>query len=96
MEELTAKIVAPLTHPCYAGHFPGSPVLPGVVLLELVAEQVGRGVPSSIPSVKFQRALSPGETFSLRWKHDGARVVFRCDIDGEPVAEGTLGFGAAP
>lgn len=95
MTELKAEIKVPLDHPCYAGHFPGNPVLPGVVLLELVAEHVGRGAPSTIPSVKFQRSLSPGETFTLSWRDDGGRVTFRCGIGGVAVAEGTFGFGAA-
>ena len=95
MAELNAQIIVPLNHPCYAGHFPKRPILPGVVLLELVVEHVGRGAPRGIPGVKFQRALAPGETFTLHWKDGGDRVTFRCESGGEPVAEGTLEFGAA-
>jgi 3-hydroxyacyl-[acyl-carrier-protein] dehydratase len=94
MTELSANILVPLTHPCYAGHFPGNPILPGVVLLELVAERLGRGSPRAIPGVKFQRALAPGETFTLHWKNGGDRVSFRCESEGEPVAEGSMEFGA--
>lgn len=94
MTELKAEIVAPLNHPCYEGHFPGKPILPGVVLLELVVKRVGRGAPRAIPAVKFQRALAPGETFTLHWKNGVERVSFRCESGGEPVAEGTIEFGA--
>lgn len=94
MTELSSQIVIPLNHPCYAGHFPGRPILPGVVLLELVVEQVGRGAPRLIPAVKFQRALVPGETVTLHWRDGGERVRFRCESGGEPVAEGTIEFGA--
>jgi 3-hydroxymyristoyl/3-hydroxydecanoyl-(acyl carrier protein) dehydratase len=94
MTELSSNILVPLNHPCYDGHFPDRPILPGVVLLELVVDRLGRGAPRAIPGAKFQRALSPGETFTLRWKNAGARVTFRCDIGGEPVAEGILEFGA--
>ena len=93
MTELSAEIVVPLNHPCYAGHFPGRAVLPGVVLLELVVDRVGRGPPRAISGVKFRRSLTPGESFTLRWR-DGERVSFRCETGGEPVAEGTLDFGA--
>jgi 3-hydroxymyristoyl/3-hydroxydecanoyl-(acyl carrier protein) dehydratase len=90
MTERTVNIEAPLAHPCYEGHFPGRPILPGVVLLELVIACVDRGAPRAIPNVKFQRALRPGETCSLRWKDSGDRVSFQCAMGPEPVAEGVL------
>jgi 3-hydroxyacyl-[acyl-carrier-protein] dehydratase len=94
MKELSAPISVPLEHPCYAGHFPNQPILPGVVLLELVVDQIGRGAPRAIPAVKFQRSLAPGESFTLSWKDGGERVSFRCHSADEPVAEGTLEYGA--
>ena len=91
--ELQAELLAPLNHPCYEGHFPGRPILPGVVLLELVVECIGRGAPRAISTLKFQRSLSPGQAFTLRWKDGGGRVSFRCHAGAEPVAEGSLEFG---
>ncbi len=96
MTELTIQLQAPLDHPSYDGHFPGRPVLPGVALLELVVDAIGRGAPSTVDSVKFRRALLPGETFSLQWTHAGARVSFHCERHGQPVAEGLLSYGRAP
>jgi 3-hydroxyacyl-[acyl-carrier-protein] dehydratase len=94
--ELQAELKAPLVHPCYEGHFPGQPILPGVMLVELVVGHVRRGAPCAIPGLKFQRSLSPGQTFTLRWTDAGNRVSFRCHIGAEPVAEGILEFGDAP
>jgi 3-hydroxyacyl-[acyl-carrier-protein] dehydratase len=96
MAELTSELQAPLVHPCYEGHFPGNPVLPGVVLLELVTDAIGRGVPRAIGAVKFQHVLLPGEGFTLRWNPDGARVTFHCERAGQAVAEGVFTFGDTP
>lgn len=56
-------------HPCLAGHFPGRPLVPGVLLLEQVAlalrtwrdERLARVV-----EAKFIAPLLPGEEAELR------------------------------
>jgi 3-hydroxyacyl-[acyl-carrier-protein] dehydratase len=85
-------ITPPLNHPCYAGHFPGNPVVPGVLLLDLVVEALGRGAPRAIASVKFHRLLKPGESFELCVQSIGPRSSFRCMRGPELLADGTLEF----
>jgi 3-hydroxyacyl-[acyl-carrier-protein] dehydratase len=59
--------VAP-DHPAFAGHFPGAPILPGVLLLDAVlrwAETVTDSVAGPIGSAKFLSPVLPGEVLSL-------------------------------
>ena len=52
-------------HPSLPGHFPGRPVIPGVLLLERVLDAVEAGAaplgPLRLPQVKFVQPLLPGE-----------------------------------
>lgn len=60
--------------PFFAGHFPGDPLVPGVILTEALAQTAGlaAGQPgrqfrlSAIKGMKFLRAVRPGETITLR------------------------------
>ena len=96
MKDGNATITTPLDHPCYAGHFPGNPIVPGVLLLDLVVAALGRGAPSAIVSMKFHRALAPGDRFEVEWKSAAAKSSFWCLRGAELVAEGSLEFGSAP
>jgi 3-hydroxymyristoyl/3-hydroxydecanoyl-(acyl carrier protein) dehydratase len=65
----------PADHPAYAGHFPGRPILPGVVILDAslraIAKSAGRTpVRWRIEHAKFKSPVTPGESLTL--EHDGA------------------------
>lgn len=82
-------------HPCLPGHFPGRPLVPGVLVLERVvaAIEAAHGpLPAlRLPQVKFLRPLLPGQTAEIaleplatrRWR-------FRVSHAGAPVASGEV------
>jgi 3-hydroxyacyl-[acyl-carrier-protein] dehydratase len=83
-------------HPAYAGHFPGTPVLPGVVLLDATLhalEKAGKGASGywEISSAKFQSAVRPGEPLTLQHETlPNGSVRFAIRTPDRPVANGLL------
>jgi 3-hydroxymyristoyl/3-hydroxydecanoyl-(acyl carrier protein) dehydratase len=78
------------THPALPGHFPGNPIVPGVVLLDRVAAALERSGArlARIGVVKFLAPLKPDEDSTLAIARDGARVSFRIDRGGTPILRG--------
>ena len=61
----------PADHPAFAGHFPGMPILPGVVLLDIalqtIADASGIALDNcEIGSVKFLSPAGPGDELLIR------------------------------
>ena len=59
-------------HPSLPGHFPGRPVVPGVVVLDRVVAALERAhgplPPLRLPQVKFLQPLLPGEAARIRFE----------------------------
>ncbi len=57
-------IQIPVDHPAFPGHFPGNPLLPGVLILELVVDTYQSPV-NGISIAKFLQPVSPGDILDI-------------------------------
>ncbi|HEY7872078.1 MAG TPA: hydroxymyristoyl-ACP dehydratase [Rudaea sp.] len=81
------------SHPALPGHFPGDPIVPGVVLLERVVAAARRAFGADVtglPQVKFLRPLWPDEIAELRIERSGASAKFSIHRGQELIATGML------
>src|SRR5260370_37443496 len=84
-------------HPSLLGHFPGAPVVPGVVILDEIVAALTEWREDSrlttIRAVKFLAPLKPDQPFTicLSRGHDAdGEVHFWCRVDDRVIVEGRV------
>jgi len=94
---VVGRFVVPADHPSLPGHFPGQPIVPGVVLLDHVLDLVvgSSGHATALLGVRFTAAVRPDETIevSATQATTGARpgrIGFAATRGGQPVLHGTV------
>lgn len=91
--------------PFFRGHFPGDPIVPGVILAEALAQTAGIAAGrsasgksyrlSAIKLMKFFKPARPLDAIALHAEKIGGvggllQFSVRASVNGEPVAEGVI------
>lgn len=92
--------VVDAAHPSLSGHFPGNPIVPGVVVLNRVVEAIealhGPRASMRLPQVKFLQPLLPGEPARIELDGAAPRWKFRVLRGDTLLASGEVADGTAP
>jgi 3-hydroxyacyl-[acyl-carrier-protein] dehydratase len=91
----TALVRIPGSHPSLAGHFPGRPIVPAVVLLDCVLDEAQRWLGAAtaatgLSQAKFTTPLLPEQTAQLQLTLQGSELRFSLTRDADSVARGSF------
>jgi 3-hydroxyacyl-[acyl-carrier-protein] dehydratase len=105
---IRAEAAVPETSSIFEGHFPGYPILPGVLLIESMAQTAGwlviavtqfQRMPflAAVKEAKLRRFVAPGQLLSLEatLEHEGsgfAIVDAKGSADGKVVCDAQITF----
>ena len=80
-------------HPAFPGHFPGRPLAPGVLLLQLAQRAIEADLGAAVrglAAVKFLSPALPGEALAVDFSAGPAGVRFEIRSGTRQVATGTF------
>jgi 3-hydroxyacyl-[acyl-carrier-protein] dehydratase len=106
--KISGEATVPTTSTIFEGHFPGYPLMPGVLLIEAMAQTSGWLVVAlhrfermpflaAVKEAKLRTFVSPGERLSIdaQLTHDGSGYAIteaKIRRDGKPICDATITF----
>ena len=82
----------PATHPCLAGHFPGDPIIPGVLLLDYVARCLKKHELKieTLDRAKFIKPAKAEQFIEIELDIEGRNVDYHLTQKGVLIASGQI------
>ncbi len=110
--QVRAECLVPMESPVFEGHFPGHPILPGVLMIETVAQTGGwlvlalarferMAFLAQVKEAKLRAFVAPGQRMiaEARLLHDGsgyAIIAGHLESEGRMVAQAQITYRMAP
>ena len=96
--EISADVVVPPDSPWFDGHFPGTPILPGVAQIGMVLDAIRKAHNrdlkiSSVRRVRFKRMIRPDDRLKIiatPLKREIGAYSFRILIEDDAVCSGVI------
>lgn len=96
-----------VNEPYFQGHFPGHPVMPGVLIMEALVQlatwlalESGEPAPQTVRSIgraRFKRQVIPGDLLVLEARMAGdGKFVLRASVSGVTAAEAEMILASGP
>lgn len=111
-KSIVARSIVPDASPVFEGHFPGHPLVPGVLLTETMAQASGYLVLGlmdfthmpflmAVDKARFRSFVGPGTVLDItaRLEHEGSGYVVtkaRIAVDGKAICDAELRFKTMP
>jgi 3-hydroxyacyl-[acyl-carrier-protein] dehydratase len=94
-----ATVRIPADHPALPGHFPGRPIVPGVVLLQCVLDEAERWLGKKLsvgglPQAKFSAPLLPEQDAELELRLTKNELRFSVTRNAQVVTQGLFATGS--